>query len=219
MTHRFMPALLVSVIAGSVAASAPAAAHPHVWVAYATTVVYDQGKVTGLQHAWTFDDMYSAMAIQGLDKNGDGTYDREELAELAKINMEGLKEFEFFTYARLGTAALKFQAPVEPWLEYKNNVLTLHFRLPLSEPVLAEAEGLNFSVYDPTWFIAFDPEKTDPIKVAAAPEGCRASLADQTSTEADEDAKRLGSAFQMEFGGAASALGTAKTISISCKRS
>lgn len=211
--------LLASCLLASASAIAPASAHPHVWVSYETTVVYDQGKVTGLQHVWTFDDMYTAMAVQGLDKNGDNKFDRTELAELAKINMDGLKEFEYFTYARLGTASLTFSAPVEPWLEHKDNVLKLHFRLPLAEPVLAEAEGLNFSIYDPTWFIAFDPEKTEPIKIAAAPEGCRASLADQTSGEADEDAKRLGGAFQMEFGGAAAALGTAKTVSISCKRS
>ncbi len=55
-----------------------AQAHPHVWVNVETTVLYEGGKVAGFKHRWAFDDMYTAMAIQGLDKNGDGTYSRDE---------------------------------------------------------------------------------------------------------------------------------------------
>ena len=49
-------------------------------------------------HKWMFDEFYTAMAIEGLDKNKDGVYDREELAELAKVNIEGLKDFAYFTF-------------------------------------------------------------------------------------------------------------------------
>lgn len=196
-----------------------AKAHPHVWVSYETTVLQDNGAINGLAHVWTFDDMYTAMAVQGLDKNNDGKFDREELAELAKINMEGLKEFAYFTYARLGSEGLKFTDPADTWLEYKDNVLKLHFRLPLAQPVAAGAEGFSFSVYDPTWFIAFDPEKSNPIKVAAAnAESCKVSMNDQSNEEASGDAQRLGDAFQTEFGGPSIGLGIAKTVSVKCNK-
>ena len=86
-------ATLAGVLAG------PAAAHPHVWITVETTLMYDQGAFSGLRHKWTFDQYYTAMAIEGLDKNKDGKYDREELAELAKVNIDGLKEFAYFTTA------------------------------------------------------------------------------------------------------------------------
>src|SRR5690606_28911769 len=42
-------------------ASAPAQAHPHVWVTMQSTILYGtDGKVTGVRHAWSFDDMFSA---------------------------------------------------------------------------------------------------------------------------------------------------------------
>jgi ABC-type uncharacterized transport system substrate-binding protein len=85
-------ALLVAGLAG------PAASHPHMWITVETTVLYDKGNFTGLQHKWVFDEYYTAMAIEGLDKNNDGVYSREELAELTKVNMDGLKEFGYFTY-------------------------------------------------------------------------------------------------------------------------
>ena len=38
------------------------------------------GSVTGIRHAWTFDDMFSVFATQGLDSKKKGEYTREELA-------------------------------------------------------------------------------------------------------------------------------------------
>lgn len=213
-------ALATAGIMSVLAVFAPQAdAHPHVWVTYETTIVYDKGAVTGLQHVWSFDDMYTAMAIQGLDKNGDGQYSREELDELAKVNMEGLKDFNYFTFAKLGATDLKFSGPADPWLEYNNGILRLHFRMQLEKPVLAEAEGLSFSIYDPSFFIAFEPEKTDALKLASAPEGCTASFVDPAADKNAEDAKKLGEAFFQELGGNNYGMGQAKSVAVSCKKS
>lgn len=196
-----------------------ARAHPHVWVTYEATIVYNNGAVTGLEHVWSFDDMYTAMAIQGLDKNNDGKYTREELAELAKVNMDGLKDFNYFTFAKLNGTELKFAGPADPWLEYENGILRLHFRMPLEQPVLAEAQGLNFSIYDPSFFIAFEPEKTDALKLASAPEGCTATFVDPEADKNAEDAKKLGEAFFQELGGENYGMSQAKSVSVTCKKS
>lgn len=158
--------------------SAPRAqAHPHVWVTYQATFTYDNGAVTGVDHTWTFDEMYTTMAIEGLDKNGDGTYSREELAELAQTNMDGLKDFGYFTAAQLAGKDLQFGPPRDYWLEHSNGILKLHFKLPLATAVPADAAGLSFAIYDPTYFIAFEPEKDGALKLAGAPQGCAAAFA------------------------------------------
>ena len=54
------------------------------------------GTVTGVRHAWSFDDMFSAFATQGLDAKEKGKFTREELAPLAKVNIESLKEYRLF---------------------------------------------------------------------------------------------------------------------------
>ena len=41
------------------------------------------------------------MAVQGLDADNDGVYSKEELEPLAKINVESLKEFAYFTFVHL----------------------------------------------------------------------------------------------------------------------
>jgi len=204
-----------------VASTRPAHAHPHVWVNVETTVLYDQGKVAGFTHRWTFDDMYTAMAVQGLDKNQDGTFTREELAELAQVNIDGLKEFEFFTFARIKETPVKLAPPKDYWLEHKNGVLSLNFTLPIAEPVPAETEGFEFAVYDQTFFIAFDLAKENPVRLSdGAPAGCSAAVGNSDKDLAD--LQKLNDAFggQLTAGNAneGSGLGYASTIHLSCAK-
>lgn len=200
----------------------PAQAHPHVWVTVEATVLYENGQITGLMHKWTFDDMYTAMAIQGLDTNGDGTYSREELAELAKVNIDGLKEFDYFTLAKLGKTPVKAKDPTDYYLEYKDSLLSLYFKLPFEQPVLADAPDFNFSVFDETFFIAFELGKDNPVKLSAgAPPGCTASIG-VPENELDQ-LKQLNDAFggQMTAGDANAGMGMgyAQTVTLGCRKS
>ena len=56
-TIRWVLALLV---AGFVAlGAATAEAHPHVWITAKSELIYaPDGTITGVRHAWTFDDMF-----------------------------------------------------------------------------------------------------------------------------------------------------------------
>jgi len=207
-------ALLV-LMAGALAAPA-AHAHPHVWVTVESTVVFENGAVTGLNQKWTFDEMYTSMAIQGLDTNNDGVYDRKELEELAKVNMDGLKEFDYFTFAKLAKQDLKFKTPTDFWLEHNktDGLLSLHFVLPLEQPVLAEAKGFTFAVYDPSFFIAFEMAKKDPVKLSAnAPKGCRAALA---APEKEVESQKLGEAFFNSLGSENFGISVARSIVVDC---
>jgi ABC-type uncharacterized transport system substrate-binding protein len=147
-------------------------AHPHVWVTTQSEVVFAaNGAVTAVRHAWTFDEMFSAFATQGLDKDNDGKLTREELAELAKVNVTSLKEFDFFSFGRSGERRFEFGDPDDYWLEAgTDNVLTLHFTLPLKTPV--SKASFSLEIYDPTYFVAFAFDEKDPVKLVNAPPGC-----------------------------------------------
>jgi ABC-type uncharacterized transport system substrate-binding protein len=197
-----------------------ALAHPHVWVTATATVLYDHNTITGLEQAWTFDEFYTQQAIEGLDKNGDGKYDRQELQELAQVNIDGLKEFNYFTVAKLGTEELKFKPPVNYWLEYNDKkILTLHFTLPLEKPVPANAADFSFSISDPSYFIAFDLAKEHPIKLGrGAPPGCTALINDPTANDADT--QKLNQAFSNALGNATNnGFGLAKSVAVHCAKS
>jgi ABC-type uncharacterized transport system substrate-binding protein len=257
---------LVALGAWSILGSAPTAhAHPHIWVTVQTTLQFDKGTVTGIRHRWLFDEYYSTMAIQGLDANNDGIYDRKELAELATINIDGLKEMGYFTNAKLGEQPLTLDAPKDYWLDYadvdeppgpasqiedlsqnppsdkpadkpstwgklvqkfgpaakpavpaKIKVLALEFTIPFATPVLAEAEGFTYGVYDPDFMIWFDLAKKDAAKLADnAPKGCTVAIDTPKSTP---DLQNLSEAMFSQLGGAPGA-SMAKTVTLKCPKS
>jgi ABC-type uncharacterized transport system substrate-binding protein len=92
---------------------------------------------------------------------------REELASLAQINVESLKEYDYFTYARADGKKLKFAEPVDYRLEYKNAAFTLHFTLPLK--AAASAKAIQIEVYDPSIFVDFEFAKDNPVSLSGAP--------------------------------------------------
>jgi ABC-type uncharacterized transport system substrate-binding protein len=147
-----------------------ARAHPHVWVTMNAEVVYaPDGTVTGVRHAWAFDDMFSVFATPGLEAKVKGQFTREELAPLAKVNIESLKEYDYFTYVTADGVKVPLTDPLpDYWLEFKDSILTLHFTLPLKTPV--KAKELRIEVYDPTIFVDFEFAKKSPVHLVGAPQ-------------------------------------------------
>src|SRR6202163_5017910 len=145
--RRFLYLLL---LVGALAVGTGAAqAHPHVWITATSELLYaPDGSVTGVRHAWTFDDMFSTYALQGIETKTKGVYSREELAPLAQTNVESLKEFGFFTFAKADGKKEKFLEPVDYYLEHKDGALVLHFTLPFKTPFKTKALALE--IFDPT---------------------------------------------------------------------
>ncbi len=156
--------------------AAPAAAHPHVWVTMTSQLVYGpDGAVTGIRHAWAFDDMFSTFALQGLESKQKGVFTREELKPLAEVNVTSLKEYDYFTYAKANGKKTPLKDPVDYWLDYKDSVLTLNFTLPFKTPV--KAQELNLEIYDPSYFVDFALADKDPVALVGAPVGCKLAVA------------------------------------------
>jgi ABC-type uncharacterized transport system substrate-binding protein len=143
-----------------------ASAHPHVWVVVKSEVLFGpDGK----------------------------TPTPEQLAPLAKVNVESLAEFDFFTYPKRASEKPEFGAPIDYSLEADpKNVITLHFTLPLKTPVDAK-KPFSFQVYDPTYFVSFSFDK-EPVLLKGAPPGCSTSTIDPNPLVAD-DTKKLSEAF------------------------
>ena len=176
--QRLLGILLAAIAsAGCVEA---AAAHPHVWATVRSEIVFGPDhRITGIRHHWTFDEFYTAMAVQGLDANGDGVYSKEELQPLAQVNVESLKEFDYFTFVHLSDddKPLPLKEPVDYSVDYDKTLLTLHFTLPLEKPLDPKVHEVAVDVYDPSFFVAFGFATDAPVKIAGTPTpGCSAEI-------------------------------------------
>jgi ABC-type uncharacterized transport system substrate-binding protein len=156
-------------------AAGEAVAHPHVWVTSKSQLLYGpKGDITGVRHAWTFDEMFSSYATQGLDKDGDGKLSREELAPLAEVNITSLSEYDFFTFAEAGDVAIGFDKPVDYFLEQVGTQLTLHFTLPVKSG--GHGKKIKVEIYDPSFFVDFALAEKEPAVLVGAPAACKLAV-------------------------------------------
>jgi ABC-type uncharacterized transport system substrate-binding protein len=184
--RRLFGGLLVAAV--TMLGSTAAKAHPHVWISAKSALLYaPDGTVTGVRHAWTFDDMFSTYALQGIEAKIKGAYTREELSSLAQTNVESLKEFAYFTFAKADGKKQKFLEPIDYYLEYKDTALTLHFTLPVKTPF--KATQLVLEVFDPAFFIDFKLADKDPIQLVGAPASCK--MAFQRPSDGTASAQKL----------------------------
>jgi len=169
---------MILALAGLLAAGGAALAHPHVWVTMQGELVYaPDGSVTGVRYNWTFDDMFSAFATQGIEAKKPGVFTRQDLDPLAKENVSSLKDFDYFTFAKANGKKIEMKDPTDYYLDYntKDTVLTLHFTLPLKTPV--KAKELNVEIYDPEYFVDFSfKDVKEPIALVGAPAACKLSV-------------------------------------------
>ncbi len=174
---------LVALLAG------PAAAHPHVWVTMRSQVAFSpDGKVSAIIHDWTFDEMYSSFATQGLAPAGQ-LVKRADFAPLAKENAGSLAQIGYFTTLKIGGKAVDFGEVTDYWMEERpDHLVTFHVVLPLKTPT-APGKFLSLLVADPEFFIDFEFDDKDGVRLTGAPAGCSLSLAKPKPLEADETSK------------------------------
>ncbi|RAI44017.1 DUF1007 family protein [Rhodoplanes roseus] len=219
MTHRptarWRGLVALLALVACLALPRAALAHPHVWVVMKSELVYaPDGSVTGVRHAWTFDDMFSTYATQGLESKQKGVFTREELKDLAEVNVTSLKEYDFFTYAKLDGKDSPFTDPVDYWLEFKDSMLTLHFTLPLK--AAAKAKGIELEVYDPSYFVDFSfAEGADPFALKNAPGACKVALKKPTEQETSSQLQKLTESSFAQDGSRVGAL-FANKVSVRC---
>ena len=194
----------------------PSFAHPHVWIVGTTDVLFDpQGRIAALRQHWTFDEMYSAFATEGVgDKNTPPT--REQLAPLAQTNVDSLGEFGWFTAARSGSKKLEFDPPRDYWLDTDaKRAVTLHFTLPLKSPVEAK-KPFSFQTFDPTFFVSFSNDKDKPATLVDAPAGCSLSAVDPPPLLAADELKLSQAASDNFSPGADLSMKLAARIFVAC---
>ena len=112
--------------------------------------------------------MFSAFATQGLERKDKGEFTRDELAPLAKINVESLKEYDYFTFATADGkqgAARRSAADYFARLQGRGAHAALHAAVQDA----GEGQGLKIEIYDPTIFVDFSFAKDKPVQLVGAP--------------------------------------------------
>ncbi len=176
MSPRARPWL--TCLAGLTCLPSVASAHPHIWIEAQETLRFDgHGRIDAVLAHWQFDDLYSAFTLEGLDRDGDGTYSTAELEPMRAQMHESLRSFGYFTMVTADDRPLSFADATEVSLAVEDGILILNAVLPLTTPIDPRGGRFALQVLDPSYYVAFDLAATDPVHLAGdVPAGCASSV-------------------------------------------
>jgi ABC-type uncharacterized transport system substrate-binding protein len=158
----------------------PAAnAHPHMWVQGKVELTFDaQGRVTGVNQTWVFDEMFSSYAKQGLPVGADKRPPQAELDKIGQSWIQALADpmSHYFTTVTHGNSEVPVGPAQRVRVDWNNATeqMSLTFELPFLTPLVVGQRPLTVSVADPTFYVAYSFEGDDAIKLSAAPAICQA---------------------------------------------
>ncbi len=146
----------------------PVFAHPHVFVNNRTTVVFDQGMLQGIDFTWTFDEMFSNMILTDYDPNHTFQFDAARAKALKAGAFDNLENYHYFIALVVGKKAVshftieQFSPSVADQTK-----LVYSFFIPLKIPVESSESTVRLTVYDDSYYVAFDLLHLSDVTVKA----------------------------------------------------
>ena len=154
----------------------PAFGHPHVFISNRMTLVFSGEALQGITFRWTFDEMFSSTILADFKPDRTGRFSPEDVRALRADAFDNLANYHYFVSFSLGTKPLG-GLTVEQFTPsvVDRSRLVYTFFIPLSVLVRPEEQTLRVTVYDDSYFTAFDPVKSGDVAVKA-PDNVACSL-------------------------------------------
>lgn len=164
----------------AVAAVPMAQAHPHIWIKNRPTLNLEKGRIVSVSQDWTFDSFFSAALIKDFDRNKDAKFDAAEIALLRKHAFTALKDFGFFTHARVDGKKIAFSEVKAFSAKIADGKVIYSFTLAVPAPVDPRKTKAAFLFYDHTYYVdvALSGSPLVALKNAG---GCSLSVRDDTA--------------------------------------
>jgi ABC-type uncharacterized transport system substrate-binding protein len=130
---------------------APAAsAHPHVFVDYGLTFVFDQKGLSGIAMEWAFDEMFTQMLLEEGDLNRDRRFDSREIAAIKSGAFDNLANYAWFTRILVNGRPFQITAVTSFKAVLKNGRAHYSFFIPCRVPAGGARQQVSLTLYDPT---------------------------------------------------------------------
>ncbi len=145
-----------------------AIAHPHSWIALSSEFILDErGNLVEIRQRWDFDIFYSMMTMADMMNE----YRDQEvgLKKLADQMIRNLESYGYFSRLHLDSDEMPLSKPNHYVLQTKTEegeqVLSLEMRFKIAPPSSVEGKVINWSVYDPTYYIHMAHNELNAIRV------------------------------------------------------
>lgn len=115
-----------------------------------------EGSVKSLGIEWTFDELFSQMILADYDRGGKGSFTRAEVADLKKGAFDNLRNYHYFLALFVDGKPKRLPPIADFSPSVRGGRLVYAFSLPLDAPVPASGLEIRLTIYDDTYYVAFD---------------------------------------------------------------
>jgi len=153
-------------VAAGLLASAPAAAHPHVFIDYAVTVQFDDHGIAGVRLSWTFDEMYSSMLFH--DYTSRPTHGALSDADIRKLEEGAFKDtadYHYFIDMTLNGKPVPVTEVTDFTARFEQHRMTYSFTVPIRDGTPAGRNTLEIAAFDHEFYIDFELAKKAAVAV------------------------------------------------------
>lgn len=148
----------------------PVSAHPHVFIAQDTKIVFDQKGLAGFKIYWAFDEMFSVMIAEDFDKDKNGTLGEQEVAVIKEKAFGYIAPHNYYIHIKIegNPFAVKFITDFNATLN--KGKLSYEFFIPCHVTAAKNPKNIVLSPYDPEYYsdIYFPNDKRMLIENAEA---------------------------------------------------
>lgn len=164
--HR--AAAVVLATASLVAASPPAAAHPHVFIEHTVTLVMKDERLQALRFSWVFDEMFSATLRSNFVKGKPDKLSKETVAEIEKRAFANLASFNYFIDLKVNNESFKITRVTDFDVMFAGTRAVYQFTVPLGELKPQPKTVIEVATFDPEYYIDYRAAKTRPFGIEPA---------------------------------------------------
>jgi ABC-type uncharacterized transport system substrate-binding protein len=134
-------------------------------------VTFDGGILQGISFTWTFDDMFSNMILSDYDPKHTGQFDPARSKALKEGAFDNLENYHYFIAMAVGKKQVShFRIEQFTPSVTGENKLVYSFFIPLKIPVQPTDQTVHLTVYDDSYYVAFDLLHLGDVTVNAAPD-------------------------------------------------
>jgi len=132
-----------------------ATAHPHVFIDYLIEPQIEGGAIVALKLRWRFDELYSGLVIDSVDRDNDGKLSPPEIDAIAKRTLGNAEKAKFYSHITLDGVAWQADKAQVFTAEIDGDHVIYIFTLKLPAP----ARSVTLSAYDPEYYIEMVADK------------------------------------------------------------
>lgn len=141
-------------------------AHPHVWISYQVSFVFESTGLVGFYEDWSFDRYNSEQILDSFDKDKDGKLNSREIEDIRRGYFDNIAEYSYFTTIRVDGKELAPQLVNDFFATVSNGLVQYQFFVPCPVPFGAGERLVTVTDWDPSYFVDFTIGR-NPVDVTA----------------------------------------------------